>query len=309
MILASTLWFAAGVTSLALLLPDWNGWRTALPGLWLGVAVAGTLGAARPFLAVALLVVRLVSLAVVPPAPSILPNRPPETTSGTSFQRVARFQRAADGVRRELMRAHPTLPRGSAVRYWARPQGTAISLVEDKAIRVWYGDSTLTWNWAWTADGRILETGDPVLGFDVNTDRVAVVLEPAAVRAAGTGNQAMLEERWSSADSLFALAVSYPTAASCHQFAGWAVKRRIAIALHLGQNVKAGSLNAVCRTHLGENATSYGVDAVLALRRGDAAAAAAWAEQSLARDPQNGYGLYVLRRLRGETGGTPMAAD
>jgi hypothetical protein len=108
---------------------------------------------------------------------------------------------------------------------------------------------------------------------------------------------------------LFAVAVSYPAAGSCHQFAGWAVKRRIAIALHLGQNAKAETLNVTCRAHLGENATSYGVDAVLALRRGDAAAAAAWAEQSLDRDPQNGYGLYVMRRLRGETGGAPMAAD
>jgi hypothetical protein len=296
-ILGAVAWFAAGVAALSLLLPDWNAWRTALPGLWLGFAVAGFLGAARPALAVALLAVRLVSLVIVTPAPSYMVGQSPQTTSKSSFQRVARFQRAAEGVRHELMRRFPTLPPGTSVRYWSRPRGTAISLVGSKAIGVWYGDSTLTWEWAWGPDEVLLPGHNPVLAFEHN-DRVAVVLEPAAIDLAREGNRAMRENRWLVADSLFELVLRAQAADPSDQFAGWAVKCQMAIALTLEQYERAESLNAVYKGHVGDTGAYYGFDAVFALHHGDATRAARSAALCLEAEPQNEFALMVLRSLR-----------
>src|SRR5262249_49917808 len=44
-------WWLVGTAPLAFLLPDWNSWRTTLPGLWLGLPILGFLGLARPGLA------------------------------------------------------------------------------------------------------------------------------------------------------------------------------------------------------------------------------------------------------------------
>ena len=296
-ILGAVAWFAAGVAALSLLLPDWNAWRTALPALWLGFAVAGFLGTARPAFAVALLAVRLVSLALVAPAPSYMVGRSPETTSGVSFQRVARFQLAAEGVRRELMGRFPTLPPGTSVRYWARPRGTAISLVGSKAIGVWYGDSTLKWDWAWGSNDMLLPGQNPLLSFEHN-DRVAVVLEPAAVDLAREANRTMRESQWRMADSLFALALAAQAGDPSDQFAGWAVKCRMAIALTLEQYERAESLNAVYKSHVGDTAPYYGFDAVFALHRGDAVRAERSAKLCLEAEPQNEFALMVLRSLR-----------
>ena len=296
-ILAALAWFALGLVAVSLLLPDWNAWRTALPGLWLGVVTAGFLGALRPSLAVALLVVRLASLAIATPEPATLVGRMPVSPSTRSFQHVTRFQRAADGVRRELLGRYPTLPRGTSVRYWSRPRGTAISLVGSKAIDVWYGDSTLTWDWVWSNDD-ILPGDNPVLGFDHNSDRVAILLEPAALAAAREGNVAMRAGRWAAADSLFEIAVRAQSRNPCHQFISWLLKCQTIGALRFEQYARAESLNTLYYGHVGDTGDWYGFDAVFALHRGDPSRAARSARRCLEENPRNEFGLLVLESLR-----------
>lgn len=294
--LGSLVWLLAGVASLALLLPDWNAWRTALPALWLGVATAGVLGAIRPWLAVALVGVRLAALLLAAPAPASIAGQPPQTTSGRSFARVVRLQQTADGVRRALVSHHPTLRPGALVRYWARPQWTGIAMVGDKAIRVWYDDSTLTWSRVWK-ENRILTDSDVVLGFDADRDPAVVVLKPAAIAAARLGNDALLEHEWGRADTLLALAATLQSDEPCYQFAAWTANRRALIALSQGDDARAVSFLDQSQQWVGVTADGYAIEAALALKAGDEATAIDRVRRCLALEPENAQGRYMLRML------------
>jgi hypothetical protein len=110
--LAGAAWFAAGVAPLAALLPDWNAWRAWTPTVGFAVAAGAALGAVSPWLAGALVAIKLVALLASPLAPATISASPPVNGSHVSFSQLVRLQRMCDATRRELRRARPHLPRG-----------------------------------------------------------------------------------------------------------------------------------------------------------------------------------------------------
>ena len=136
----SMAWFLLGTLPLALV-SDWNGWRTSLTGLWLGIAVFGLLWSARPWLVGAFFVLRLVALLSAPSAPPAEGGTLPETTSRFGFVRLVRLQQYVEALHTALRQDPP--PSGAIVYLSHAPENFAFATAGDRALRVWFRDPRL----------------------------------------------------------------------------------------------------------------------------------------------------------------------
>lgn len=271
-VLAGAAWFVAGMIVASFGSTGWYPWRVMLPGMGLGVAIVGALGAIEPWLVGAFVAVRLVALLLAPPVPHGVEGMQPPASSRHAFIRVARLQRVVDDARRALLTRFTTLPRGAAVRYWALPEMTAWGFDSGKAPQVWYGDSTLTFDWLADPTDR----ADAVLAFNPDSARPAVVIEPASLAAYADARRALAAGDPRTADARFANAVRAQSApASAYRFS--LANEQARVALQLGDVARADSLNQLAWALAGETPPFLRMAARLALARGrpDVAAAAA----------------------------------
>jgi hypothetical protein len=295
-LLGAAAWFAVGVAPLALLLPDWESWRTPLPALWLGVAALGPLALIRGWLAYTFLAVRVAALLLAPVAPGVVEERVPQTTSKMSFARVVRLQRTSDSTRRALLASHPKLRRGAGIYYWTRIPVTEIAMVAPKAMRVWYADSTLTWTWYW--DPKLAQRRpDVLLAFDAGSARPAVVLEPRAVALGLESLTAMERGALPRADSLLLRAYDAQSVRPSTQFTAWLVQNRARIAFTAGDYTAAGRLNLRTLELAGGNDEFYAMTAMLALVRNDLPVAREATQRALALDATNTFALRAAEQL------------
>ena len=240
-------WFIVGVIPFAGLLPDWNGWHAALPGIGLGFATLGLLGSGRTWLAAAFAVVRLVALVALP-VPRDVTGAPPVTASLLSFERVSRLQRVVNSTHEALNSRFPTLPSGAAIRYWSVPLLSEVGYSDSRALRVWYGDSTLSWR-TFGGEAGLEQTVDALVDFNVPSPAPAVVIEPAAIALIRAGNTAMRAGRLVEADSLFASALeAQPRIALPFETA--LLRVRAAIAVERGDTTAAHGFLSRIRTRL-----------------------------------------------------------
>src|SRR5439155_11578 len=98
-------WFALGTLPLAWIWPDWNAWRNVTPSLGLGAALTAALGAASPWLAGGLVVLRAAAVLAAPGAPQAAEIRVPQAIThvsweppGRGFLRPVRVPRRAGGL-------------------------------------------------------------------------------------------------------------------------------------------------------------------------------------------------------------------
>lgn len=294
--LAGAAWFLLGAAALVTVLPDWNSWRSVLPGVGLGVALATVLGAAHPRWAMVWAAARLLSLLLVPAAPREVVRYLPPATSRFSFARLAQIQRLVESTRRILTAGHPSLPPGAAVRFGDLPAMTEVGFQGPAALRVWYSDSTLRWE----------ERG----GFASLDDPPAAVVEylqgapwPAQLASTEVVRQYLLAIRrinagdLAAADSLLTAAqagqrdVRGGTAAALHHaWAHLALLRRNP-ALADSHNQRAYAAN-------GLDAEYWAMTAMLALLRGDRERAAMAADKSLRLEPNQSLAVRVAAALR-----------
>jgi len=288
--------FALGVAPLVLLWPDWNSWRTQIAAPWLGLALCGALATARPALAGLFCAARLAALLAIPAVSPIVAQELPATTSTVSFARLVRLQRLADSTRRALLEAHPTLPPGASVSYWWRIPMTEVGLAVPKAFRVWYGDSTITWDGLWDPTQRPTP-GDVLLVFDSGVVDPAVVIRPATFERWREGMAAVQAGDLAHGDSLLDAALVAQASRPSIQFTLRILASRAAVAYTARDFAKAEALNERSRRELGPTGSFYAMAGLLALERGDSAAARAAVERCLASDPGNAYGLYAAQQL------------
>ncbi len=136
-------WFLLCTAALAPIYPLWQPNRSQIGSVGFGIAAAVFLGAAHPLLPAGLVVVRLGLLALAPAPAGSVSSTAPETGAFMDFERLTRLQRLMREMRALLRASHPTLPRGSAVVRGSMPDGLVYAFGGDKALQVWYGDSTL----------------------------------------------------------------------------------------------------------------------------------------------------------------------
>ncbi|HYM80342.1 MAG TPA: hypothetical protein VEY91_02900 [Candidatus Limnocylindria bacterium] len=294
-LLGGIAWFVLASAPLALLLPDWNAWRASLPALGLGVALTGLMGLASPWLAGAWVVLRLVTLGLTTPAPVTVSGTPPATPSHISFVRLVRLQHAVDGTREALTQRFPSLPRGADVRFWGMPQLCEVGFQGARAVRVWYGDSTITWNKFGGMEG-MERTIDALVEFETKGARVAMVVEPRALELLRQGMRSFMAQDLASADSLFDLAGRTQPAGS-NQFFGTVAINRSAVAYNRGDFARADSLNRLGAELGNPSPAHHMMVARLAMQAGDRTKAVAAVRSALMLNPNDVEGRRLAQML------------
>jgi len=281
-----------GLVPLAALLPDWNAWRAYVPAIALAFAVA--LACARAHLALGLAVValRVATLAAAEPAPAVN-GEPPAAISDLSFARVARLQKvvAATG---EAVRAS-ALPPGAHVAYLALPEMTMNGLRGSAALRVWTRDSSVRFV---AFDSTQPEEAALVLSYDLRPGRGLVVpLTPGArrlwARAAAAADSLRLEE----SRDLYRAAMAAQRPESPTLTAN-ALQNLALQAVDAGRYGEADSLNRAARAVRGVTPEILAIDALIVLRRGDLRGARGRVAAALRIAPDNVLARAVADEVR-----------
>jgi len=197
---------------------------------------------------------------------------------------------------RHLLAGHPTLAHGTSVRYWSLPRETQIAFAGAKAVRSWYADTTLMWDFWERFTPGIDRARDPILGFNVDVKDPAVLMNPDAVRLYQRGIDTWTGGDLESAQSAFAQAIATQQP-EVHNFTNETVRLMARIAFTLGRFGQADSLNQVDFRMSGPTATYYGMAAMLAITAGDSARAESAARQGLALRPNDDEAISVLKAL------------
>jgi hypothetical protein len=292
----AAVWFALGVAPLALLLPDWESWRTSLAALWLGAAVVCGLALVRGWLAWGWTAVRLAALLLAAPAPGLVAQVAPPATSGISLAHVVRWQRIADSTHRALLARYPTLPRGARIDYWTRLPMSEVALAVPKAFRVWYADSTIRWGWYWQGGVEQQRPG-AMVAYDTDSARPAVVIEPRAVELWDQAEAEMAARNLPRTDSLLAEAYRVQSVRPSGEFASWVLANRARLAYARRDFRTAESFNEESFREAGATPEYLVTGAMLALAKKDRALARDLLARALEIEPTNETGLRVLHAL------------
>ena len=294
-LLGGLAWFAIGVVPLVFVLPDWNAWRTTIASLGLGFALTGWLALASPPLAGALVTLRLVALLLARPAPAVVASDPPPTTSSFSLARITRLQRVVESTRTAMLGHTPRLRHHAIVRFWNLPRLAEVGFAGPRALRLWYGDSTLAWTGfggesGWTAPRDVL------VEYDIGRPWPATVIEPRAAALYLAAWDRTLAGSGRAADSLLAEArLAQPGEALA--FLGLTDLVRAQIALQTGDDARADSLLRVNFRLGGPSSRYWLLTAVIAQRRGDHFRAREAVRRCLALDPADPGGRMMARDL------------
>lgn len=139
------LWFAGATATLVAIYPLWAPNRSGFASLGFGVALAAFGWAARPWLLAALVALRLVAFGLSPGPPQAVSPNGPQTGAFMDFEQLARLQRMMREVRQGLASQYARLPAGSGAGYLFMPRRAEYAFGGDRALRIWYRDSTLRW--------------------------------------------------------------------------------------------------------------------------------------------------------------------
>jgi hypothetical protein len=299
------LWYVVGVIPLALLFPDWSSWRIGVACLGFAFVAIGLLALARPWLVAVFIAVQAMALVVALPAPNRIIKNTPNTTSRIGFVRLVRLQRVVDGARRALFADYPTLKKGADVAYWSRVAMTEVGFEREKAIRVWYGDSTITWRWLWEGAQPQLHP-DVAMTFEAAGTRPTVVLSAQTMDLVRKATDAFIHKRFPEADSLLQLVEPSQNPSSV-ELTAWVLLRRSHVAYNTAQYARADSLNEVLGKITSEGANYCGMRAALMLQRRNTEECRFWLAQCFNQDPNNEVGKIVLTSLRAYEAALPKS--
>jgi tetratricopeptide (TPR) repeat protein len=135
--------FALCTITLVPIHPLWQPNRAQIGDLGLGLALAVLLDSAHRVLPAALMALRLALLAAAPTAAANVSSTPPESGAFMDYAHLTRLQRFMHETRALLISSHPTLSRGAVLVRANMPYGLVYAFGGDRALQVWYRDTTL----------------------------------------------------------------------------------------------------------------------------------------------------------------------
>lgn len=138
-------WFLAASAALTEVYPAWAPYRAVFAGVGFGVAVTALLAAAHPALVAGLVGLRLLAFSVSPGPPATITAAQEITGAVYDFSQLVRLERLVRETRGVLTTRFARLPRGAVVVRHAMPTTTYFAFSGDRALQVWYRDSTLRW--------------------------------------------------------------------------------------------------------------------------------------------------------------------
>lgn len=192
-------WFLVFSLMLAVFYPSWEPYRCTFVVLGLGAAVSVFLAAIRPWLPIALVLLRLGLLAVAPGPALAVRSAPDEAGASIDLPKLTRLQLLTRSIRLQLKARFPKLPSGGRVVQHNFPVQSTYALEGSRALQVWYGDSTLRWVpfTSWQASKKT-EAITIVEFQNVPRDPIALV-SPHALRRLLAATHSLEEGRWATA--------------------------------------------------------------------------------------------------------------
>ena len=219
LLLPALAWGAAATLALVAVHPVWSPERVVFAALGLGTALIVTLASARRAFAVAAVLLQVTMFALAPSPPASVTRAAPDSGAFVDFERLARLQRLMLEARTTLRHEYPTLKRGAHVAM-LHPPFMADYASGDKALQVWYRDSTLRWvRWEEMAqdDARTL---DAAMEFQEHAKPPFRRVEPAALRTLFASRELVRADRYAEAADSLALADSRLTDPEAHHVRG-----------------------------------------------------------------------------------------
>jgi hypothetical protein len=286
--------FVVGVLPLALV-QDWNAWRAWIPALAFGLTATAFLGLASPWLAGGFVALRLTGLLLAATAPPTVLAAAPETVSQMSFPRLARLQRTVESTRRELVPHVPRLRPGGKVRYWWIPRLAEFGFQGPYAVRVWYGDTTLTWEKFGGAEGYNRRS-DALVEYVNDTAWPALVDEAGLVDLIRQGRDLMEARRFPEADSVFARALEAHRA-TVGGLRASIIQNRARVAFNLHNFDRSDSLNHVCLSLDRADADAWALAARIAMVRNQQGVAESAVRMCLTIDGKHTEGVSIAKLL------------
>jgi hypothetical protein len=136
-------WFVLATAALTPIHPLWQPNRAHFGSTGAGIVAGAALAAVEPWWPVAFAVGRLALLFLAPAAARNVSDDPPESGAFMDFARLSRLQRFMADSRHALTRAFPHPAHGAHIMTGNLPHGLIYALGGDRAVQVWYRDTTL----------------------------------------------------------------------------------------------------------------------------------------------------------------------
>jgi tetratricopeptide (TPR) repeat protein len=169
---------------------------------------------------------RLVLFWLSPGPPAQVTVLPPKTGSFVDFERLTRLQRLLAETRGLLRSRFPSLPHGARVGLLHPPIMSTYAFGGDKALQVWYRDTTLRWlryddfrghaDWELSAIVEFEQAGHPQM----------VLVSPASMRHYLVAGSLTQGEAWQEAFDHLALADSLQAERGARAYLGRLAGRR-----------------------------------------------------------------------------------
>jgi hypothetical protein len=173
-------WYLLATLALTTVFPWWQPNRSHIGALGAGVALAALLDA-LPGPAVALVLVRLALLAWAPGPARSVSSEPVDSGAFMDFARLSRLERFMHDARSALA-TRPRPARGGTIVIANLPRALYYALGGDRAVQVWYRDSTLhTATWTEFREQPSLSAAG-VVQFQPGCQREIVLIDPRAGR-------------------------------------------------------------------------------------------------------------------------------
>jgi hypothetical protein len=302
-------WFVAGMIPVAEVFPVWASYRSAFAGIGLGVALIAILAPLGAAGMTALVAIRLTAFMLSPGPPSGVSEQALEGGDAWDFPKLVRLERLVHDTRLALHQRYPVLPHGALVGWHNLPRMSEYAFSGDRALGVWYGDSTLRWVSFSEFPSHLESPLITIVEFEPDRRPHMAFVEPDAMRAYLAGMNHVLAGRYEAALQPLARAESLQTDENAVVFSGWVASERGIALYELGRAAEAEREALRGASLWPGNISSQSVLAGLAFQRGALEEAGARADSMLVREPENAYALELcdaIRRMR-ERGATARA--
>ena len=291
-------WFLVFAMGLTAIYPIWAPYRAAFGAIGLGVALVAWLGAGEPWLIAPLVALRLATVAASQGPPPLVSSSAPESGAFIDFERLVRLQRLMIDTRTTLQAAFPTLPHGARVGQHYMPRGALYAFEGDKALQIWYRDTTVRWVpfTAYRSDpGLRLAT---IVEYQPHRAPQAALVEPAAMRALLEAADRIARSDWAGALARLGRADSLQRDAGAAVFRATVASKRALCRLELGAADDAAREARHGLDLWADNFDSRYVLASVALARDQLDEAEAQLDTLLAASPGDSSAAQLLRTVR-----------
>jgi hypothetical protein len=291
-------WFVLGTAPLAEVFPAWAPYRSAFGSIGLGAALVSLIGPVGSWPLAAMVGLRLVSFSLSPGPPRLVTAAPIESGAAFDFPKLARLEKFVRETRTLLQRQYPHLPKGALVGHHHLPLMTGYAFSGDKALQVWYRDTTLRWvsfeDFSPHLDLPLLT----VVEYQPHREPQLALVESGAMRAVLVAMQLSKEAKWGAAMTELARADSLQRDPNAAVFLATVAAKRAIVLSMLGDSL--GAEREALRGYAlwPDNPDSRYVIAKRRFAQGRLEEAEALLDTVLARDPGDRGAAALLAQVR-----------